>query len=283
MTDAGITTRLLDGVHLSADLVKCGADRLMVTFDCRRQDRDGFGTVVPSEQFARAGFDQPMIAARDNDWFINTDTVALESVCRDLRNNYHAAQAIGLSMDGFGAFRFSRVLGLSHVVAVSPQVSIAPQRVPFETHYQQEARRFDPGLGDLTAISDDRLRGEILIDPFNLNVLTHARMLQVLFLRVALFRLPGGGHPCTRILRGAQLAGLIHARAIAPARGPSPVQAAQRTAPPVRKAPSIGSDCSVPPQRVTPFGPASRGKTPRNWRMPRRTGLTATGILRRRC
>jgi hypothetical protein len=259
MTDAGITTRLLDGVHLSADLVKCGADRLMVTFDCRRQDRDGFGPVVPSEQFARAGFDQPMIAARDNDWFINTDTVALESVCRDLRNNYHAAQAIGLSMDGFGAFRFSRVLGLSHVVAVSPQVSIAPQRVPFET------------------------RGEILIDPFNLNVLTHARMLQVLFLRVALFRLPGGGHPCTRILRGAQLAGLIHARAIAPARGPSPVQAAHRTAPPARKAPSIGSDCSVPPQRVTPFGPASRGKTPRNWRMPRRTGLTATGILRRRC
>jgi hypothetical protein len=230
MTEPAKITRLLDGEHLRADLVHRGANRLMVTFDYRRLDRDGFGPVVPSEQFAKAGFDQLMIATRDNDWFINVDTAALESVCRDLRKNYTAAQAIGYSMGGFGAFRFSQVLGLSHVVAVSPQVSIAPQLVPFETRYRREARRFDSALGDLTAIFDGSLRGHILLDPFNLADLTHARMLQVLFPRVALVRLPGGGHPCTRILRGVQRAGLIQTLALDPARGAGQVLSTHRSA-----------------------------------------------------
>ncbi|WP_394154431.1 alpha/beta hydrolase [Loktanella salsilacus] len=230
MTAAVNITRLLDGAHLRADLVQRGADRLMVTFDYRRLDRDGFGPFVPSEQFAEAGFDQLMIATRDNDWFINPDTPALESVCRDLRRQYSTAQALGYSMGGFGAFRFSRALGLSHVVAVSPQVSIAPQLVPFETRYTREARRFDPALGDLTAIFDAGLRGHILFDPFNLSDLTHAQMLQVLYPRVALVRLPGGGHPCTRILRDVRRAGLIQALAMTPSRGPTALQSAHRAA-----------------------------------------------------
>jgi hypothetical protein len=102
--------------------------------------------------------------------------------------------------------------------------------VPFETRYRREARRFDPALGDLTAIFDGSLRGHILLDPFNLADLTHARMLQVLFPRVALVRLPGGGHPCTRILRGVQRAGLIQALALDPARGAGQVLSTHRSA-----------------------------------------------------
>ena len=221
-------TRIFDGAHLRADLVRNGGDRLMVTFDYRRLDRAGFGAIAPSRQFAAAGFDQLMIATRDNDWFINPDTRALEDACRSLRGSYGAAQALGFSMGGFGAFRLARALRLGHVVAVSPQVSIAPAVVPFETRYQREARSFDPALGDMTALYDPGLSGDILIDSFNLNDLTHARMLQVLFPRVRLVRLPGGGHPCTRTLRTARRAGLVQALALDPAAGTGPLHRAHR-------------------------------------------------------
>lgn len=219
-----------DGAHLRADLVRNGGDRLMVTFDYRRLDRSGFGITPPSAQFAAAGFDQLMIASRDNDWFINPDTRRFEDACRHLRHAYQAAQALGFSMGGFGAFRFARALGLGHVVAVSPQVSIAPQVVPFETRYRREARTFDPALGDMTALHDPTLSGDILIDPFNANDLTHARMLQVLFPRVSLIRLAGGGHPCTRILRDAHRAGLVQALAMDPGPGAAPLRQAHRRA-----------------------------------------------------
>ena len=221
-------TRVFDGTHLRAELLASGGDRLLVTFDYRRLDRSGFGPFDPSRQFAEAGFDQLMISTRDNDWFINPDTRALEAACGALRGRYRAAQALGFSMGGFGAFRLSRALGLAHVVAVSPQVSIAPQVVPFETRYRAEAQAFDPALGDMTALHDPTLAGDILIDPFNVNDLTHARMLQVLFPRVRLIRLPGGGHPCTQVLRAGRRAGLIQALATDPAAGALPLRQAHR-------------------------------------------------------
>ena len=211
--------RIFDGARLRADLVRGGGTRLMVTFDHRRLDRDGFGPFDPSAQFAAAGFDQLQIATRDNDWFINAETRALEDACRALRGGYAAAHALGYSMGGFGAFRLAGALGLAHVVAVSPQVSIAPDVVPFETRYSAEARRFDAALGDMTALFDPDLSGDILIDPFNLEDLTHARMLQILFPAVRLVRLPGGGHPATQILRGAGRTWQVQALAMDPARG----------------------------------------------------------------
>lgn len=225
MTDV---VRIFDGAHLRADLVRRGGDRLMVTFDYRRLDRTGFGEIAPSRQFAQAGFDQLMIATRGNDWFINAETTALEAACLRLRADYGIARALGFSMGGFGAFRFARSLGLHHVVAVSPQVSIAPHVVPFETRYRREARVFDPGLADMTALCDPALEGDILIDPFNLNDLTHARMLQLVFPRVRLIRLPGGGHPCTHVLRATRRARLVQALAIDPAAGAAALRQAHR-------------------------------------------------------
>ncbi|MFZ3581562.1 alpha/beta hydrolase [Loktanella sp. DJP18] len=221
-------SRIFDGAYLRADLVRRGSDRLMVTFDYRRLDRTGFAEVAPSRQFADAGFDQLIIATRDNDWFINAETTSLEAACLRLRGDYRIARALGFSMGGFGAFRFARALGLGNVVAVSPQVSIAPGVVPFETRYRREARAFDPGLGDMTALHDPALEGDILIDPFNLNDLTHARMLQLVFPRVRLIRLPGGGHPCTRVLRAVRRAGLVQALAIGPATGATHLRQAHR-------------------------------------------------------
>ena len=222
--------RVFDGDHLRADLVRRGGATLCVTFDYRRLGRAGFGTLSPSQQIAAAGHDQLMIATRGNDWFINPDTLALEAVCRSLRASYGAARALGFSMGGYGAFRFSRTLGLGHVMAVSPQVSIATDIVPFETRYRQEARLFDTALGDVTALHDPAVQGVILCDPLNLLDLTHAHMFQVLFPAVTLIRLPGGGHPCTQVLRAIGRTGLIQRLALGEVAAAVALQQAHRRA-----------------------------------------------------
>ncbi|MCF7701137.1 alpha/beta hydrolase [Loktanella sp. M215] len=222
--------RVFDGDHLRAELVRRGGATLCVTFDYRRLDRAGFGPLSPSRQIAAAGHDQLMIATRGNDWFINPDTPALEAVCRPLRASYGAARALGFSMGGYGAFRFSRTLNLGHVVAVSPQVSIAPDMVPFDRRYRQEGRLFDSALGDLTALHDPALQGAILCDSLNLLDLTHARMLQVLFPALRLIRLPGGGHPCTQVLRAISRTGLIQRLALGEAAAAGALQQAHRQA-----------------------------------------------------
>lgn len=222
--------RIFDGDHLRADLVRNGGDRLMVTFDHRVLGRKGFGTLPASEQFAAAGFDQVMITTRANDWFVNPDITALEDACAALRPGYGAAHAIGFSMGGYGAFRLARALRLDHVVAVSPQVSIDSRIVPFERRYTPESKLFDPTLGDMIGHVNRALRGTILVDDLNLNDLTHARMLQVVFPQVRLLRLSGGGHPCTRVLRAAQRTGTLQRLAMRPEIGPGPLLAAHRTA-----------------------------------------------------
>lgn len=225
-----VPVRVFDGDHLRADLVRRGGRMLCVTFDYRRLDRAGFGAMTPSGRIAAAGQDQLMIATRSNDWFINPDTTALEAVCRSLRHDYAAARALGFSMGGYGAFRLADSLSLGHVVAVSPQVSIAPGVVPFETRYRREALGFDADLGAMVGRNDPRLQGVILCDSLNLPDLTHARMLQVLFPAVRLIRLPGGGHPCTRVLRAAGRSGLIQRLAFGEAWAAGALQRAHRLA-----------------------------------------------------
>ncbi len=244
--------RIFDGPYLRANLARNGGTRLLVTFDYRKRNRDGFGAVGPSRQFAEAGFDQLMIATQSNDWFINPDTSALEAACRNLRTKYTSAQALGFSMGGFGAFRLSRALRLSHVIAISPQVSIATDVVPFETRYRREARRFNQDLGDMTSLHDAELAGTILCDPFNANDMTHAQMLQVLFPRVRILRLAGGGHPCTRVLRAAGRAGLVQALAMDPATAGAALLRAHRAA-----RPGIASYWSARARAAAPLHPAA--------------------------
>ena len=223
-------TRIFDGAHLRADLVRNGGKRLMVTFDYRVTGRTGFGNLTPSDQFAAAGFDQLMIATRANDWFVNPDITLLEDVCATLRDGYGSAHAIGFSMGGYGAFRLAGALRLDHVVAVSPQISIDSRIVPFESRYNRESRLFDPVLGDMIAHVNRHLRGTILVDDLNVNDLTHARMLQVVFPQVRLVRLSGGGHPSTRVLRAARRTGTLQRLAMQPQTGPAAVLNAHRAA-----------------------------------------------------
>lgn len=214
---------VFEGAHLRAYLMAGRNDRLMVTFDHRQTGRTDFNPHRHSSSFARRGFWQLSIKSRANDWFINEDTPALERALEGLRGRFARVGLLGFSMGGYGALRFARALGADQAVLVSPQVSIAPQVVPFETRYRAEAGRFDAAAGDLARVACPQLRGLILVDPFVGKDMRHAQMILALFPGLELARLAFAGHPATQVIRGAGKVWTVqHAASAAglPARGP---------------------------------------------------------------
>lgn len=191
-----------------------GGSKLMVSFDFRQTDRTGFNAPDPSRRFAEAGFDQLSLMVARNDWFINDETLTAERLMADVSASYQTVQMIGYSMGGYGAFRFAKTVGACSLLTVSPQFSIHPDVVPFETRYHEDAADFDRHLGDLSLHALPELVGIMLIDTLRPRDLRHARLIQGLFPRVQIARLMGGGHPATEVMAKAGASAIVTREAL---------------------------------------------------------------------
>ena len=206
---------VFDGEHLRASLFPGDLTQLMVTLDYRMPGKADFSAPNHSTNFARSRYAQLSIKTRRNDWFINADTAALEQVLIPLGRQFQRVHVLGFSMGGYGAFRFARALSARSVVAISPQMSIHPDVVPFDRRYRAEAEGFDPVLGDLQPVAMQGVHGLVVFDPFIPADLRHAQMLQMLFPALRLVRLGFGGHPAIRVLREAGKSWTLHREAAA--------------------------------------------------------------------
>jgi hypothetical protein len=150
----------------------------------------------PVQRALSAGLAHLHIQSRWNDWFLNHETAALEAALTAVRARFLTARALGFSMGGYGALRFSRALRLNQVLLVSPQVSLDPALVPEEDRYP-EAASFDPVAGDLRHWARPDLRGVVTFDPFHRLDHLHARRILDLLPGLRPAKLPFGGHPGT--------------------------------------------------------------------------------------
>ena len=193
--------RLFDGTHLRATLFNRHAPRLIVTFRQRVSQPGSFGDAKPVQSFVRHDHAHLHIQSLRNDWYINPETLALGRALRRLTSGYGRVSAIGFSMGGYAALRFSKPLRLRHLIAVSPQFSISPRVLPGDTRYHDCAGGFDDDLGRLEDNARRGLQGAILCDPFKPMDVMNAEMIQLVFPRLRICRLGGGGHPASRVLR----------------------------------------------------------------------------------
>jgi hypothetical protein len=143
-----------------------------------------------------AGLAHLHIQTRWNDWFLNAETPALEAALKALRARFLTARALGFSMGGYAALRFSAVLRLNQALVISPQVSLDPHRVPREDRYP-EARTFDPIAGELRTHARPDLNGVVVFDPFYRLDHLHARLIAETLPGMASAKLCFGGHPGT--------------------------------------------------------------------------------------
>jgi pimeloyl-ACP methyl ester carboxylesterase len=119
-------------------------DRSVVITFCSREaqptlERSGFG-----EGFLfNYGIDAIHIVCSDNSWYQYDDIyVALDAAVGHLES-YANKVAMGWSMGGYAAVNFSEYLGVDRVIAVSPQFSADPTKVPLETRWRRDRRRIN--------------------------------------------------------------------------------------------------------------------------------------------
>ncbi|WP_137110316.1 alpha/beta hydrolase [Rhodobacter sp. SY28-1] len=166
---------------------------LYVTFRQWDPEPGQFDTRGPVQRALSAGLAHLHVQSRWNDWFLNAETPALEAALRTLRARFLTARALGFSMGGYAALRFSKSLRLNQVLIVSPQVSL---HLPGEDRYPQAAR-FDPVAGDLSAHARPDLTGVMAFDPTHRLDRLHAERIMALLPGIQPARLSFGGHPGT--------------------------------------------------------------------------------------
>ena len=171
--------------------------RLVVTFDAYshdpRLDRPGFG-----EQFlADHRVDAVHVVPAGNHWYQYPEMPEAARAIRDIAAGYDRVVAYGSSMGGYAAIRFGGVAGASAALALSPQFSVDPAVVPFETRWLPDTARLDfalergwsaPFVATSYIAFDPRT-------PDRLHVELFAKMTEIVAIRT-----PNTGHPCTGYL-----------------------------------------------------------------------------------
>lgn len=122
-----------------------GNEVLWITFDHaglpkhRAEGRIGWGI----QELAKHGWSVLAIKAREPDWFLKPDLAEFfrgPSFSKLIKSKKRVI-LYGLSMGGFGAFVYSTMVPGSVVLAISPQSTLDPAKVPWE-------KRFDYALGE---------------------------------------------------------------------------------------------------------------------------------------
>ncbi len=116
---------------------------VVITF-CSREtqptlERPGFG-----EGFLfNYGIDAIHIICSDNSWYQYDDIYAALDAAVAHSASYANKVAMGWSMGGYAAVNFSEYLGVDRVIAVSPQFSADPRKVPLETRWRRARREIN--------------------------------------------------------------------------------------------------------------------------------------------
>lgn len=168
-----------------------GSTRLVVTFAPWRSDpgleRPGF-----AEDFCvRHGFDVVHVTCVGNDWYQYPDMAEAYAAIRTVSDDYPTVVTYGVSMGGYQAIKAALPLAARRVVAISPQATVNPAKVPFETRWTEPA--------GLTFIDDKirQLRGTryaVVFDPRSRLDAIHARMIEERIHGAQMLPMPFAGH-----------------------------------------------------------------------------------------
>jgi tetratricopeptide (TPR) repeat protein len=174
-----------------------GAACCVVTFDSftdfRTLDRPGFGEFF----LDRAGIDAIHVLSRDNDWYQYPDIPAAMACVRAAAQGYARVVTYGSSMGAYAALRLGGLAGAHAALALSPQFTIDPAIVPWETRWPESAKLYTP-LWERTLPLPALPEAYIVYDPVD-NDRKHAA-LYAKHLQFKSIRLPLCGHPVTGFL-----------------------------------------------------------------------------------
>jgi hypothetical protein len=177
--------------------------RQVVTFDSYHEprgiDRPGFGEAF----FQAEGITAIHVMTHGNDWFQYPEMTSVLTLIRHACAGTERLLSYGSSMGGYAALRFAGEIGAHAALALSPQYSLDPRKVPFENRWTPDRRRirFIKSLDGMitsgsrmilaydSALEADRRHAELLAAETDMTLLP----------------LPYAGHPVGGFLNDARL------------------------------------------------------------------------------
>lgn len=216
MTGAALTETLFEGAFLRARLTRPsgGGSVLYVTFGHRQDEPGRFPDVPPVRKALALGLAHLHLQSRWNDWYLNPETTALETVLRSLRAGFSEARAVGYSMGGYAALRLAAALDLTQALVVSPQFSLDRRVIPGDLRFP-ESRDYDAGLGDLDRHAKRDLVGAVVFDPSHPVDPLHVRQIRRVMPGLQPAPCMFGGHPAAQAIRAAGGFGRLQALGLA--------------------------------------------------------------------
>lgn len=149
--------------HLVVKIANRGGDVCVVTFDAFTDTTD-----LDRPAFAERFFQDHQVSAVHiingcNRWYHEPDWRAAISTARRSARAYPRIVTYGSSMGGYAALLFSSHLGAQTVLALSPQYSRDPHKVPFESRWGSHRR--ERWLAELSGPLPPDVRAIIAYDP----------------------------------------------------------------------------------------------------------------------
>jgi len=176
---------------------------VVVTFDSYHEpagvDRPGFGETF----FRTEGITAIHVMSYRNDWFQYAEIVEILRTIGAACAGAERLLAYGSSMGGYAALRFADAIGAHAALALSPQFSLDPRKVPFETRWAPDRRRirFLPTLDGVILPGPERIfayDSALEADRRHAELLTAAAPMTAI-------ALPHAGHPVGGFLNDIKL------------------------------------------------------------------------------
>ena len=177
--------------------------RQVVTFDSYHEppglDRPGFGEAF----FQAEGITATHVMTHGNNWFQYAEMPSVLALIQNACSGAERLLSYGSSMGGYAALRFAGAVGAKAALALSPQFSVNPRKVPFETRWASDRRRiqFIPGL------EHEMVQVPLMVMAYDSRLDVDARHARQLLREadIAEIPLPFAGHPVGPFLHDVEL------------------------------------------------------------------------------
>ncbi len=185
-----------DGLIAETPNLQCflrdqGGETLLIAFNDSWRHGPA-GRLLPSADMAEMGFSILDIVTRTPNWFPAKDmAILLPSVLAHLAERFPLRATLGFSQGGYGALKFSRVLGASTTMAFSPQFSIDQSIV--QTPRFARFFRDDLHLGMAIGLHDCACPAFVFYDPYDPQDRRHVELIREQA-EIVEIRLPFAGH-----------------------------------------------------------------------------------------
>lgn len=134
-------------------------------------DHPGWGAAAV-ESLALSGL---YFTCGGNDWWQYPEMLDALEKAAEIARRYETVIVYGASMGGYAAIRFSSYVGATTVLAIAPQYSMRPDRVPFEARWSSEQKGINFCIDESPTTS-----GKIIViyDPANCHDRMHVELIR---------------------------------------------------------------------------------------------------------